>query len=154
MSLYIYTENSTLKRMLRETIEKWRKTDSGFDIPMLFGGTEAGTAIPLNLQIRVAAVNALGRPLPILLVPRSSITKTPLRLANSIGVIDMGYRGEVKAVVDCHTYNIVWQNGDRFFQLCRGNYNPWDEIIIVDDFRDMPAAPDDRGEGGFGSTGK
>ena len=154
MSLYIYTENADLARMLNENVQKWRPTDSGFDIPMLFGGTESGTAIPLNLKIRVAAVNALGRPLPILLVPRSSITKTPLRLANSIGVIDCGYRGEVLAVVDCHDRNIVWQNGDRFFQLCRGNFNPWDEIHIVRNFDELPSPPDNRGEGGFGSTGK
>jgi len=153
MSLYIYTENADLARMLNENVQKWRKTDSGFDIPMIFGGTEAGTAIPLNLKILGAAASILGRPLPILLVPRSSITKTPLRLANSIGVIDMGYRGEVIAVVDCHT-NTTWENGSRLFQLCRSNFNPWDEIVIVEDVKDLPTAPDDRGEGGFGSTGK
>ena len=33
-------------------------------------------------------------------MPRSSIVKTPLRLSNSVGVIDRGYRGQVTAVVD------------------------------------------------------
>ncbi|SVA76917.1 uncharacterized protein METZ01_LOCUS129771, partial [marine metagenome] len=33
-------------------------------------------------------------------MPRSSIAKTPLRLCNSIGLIDGGYRGEIMAVVD------------------------------------------------------
>ena len=34
------------------------------------------------------------------LMPRSSISKTPLRLANSVGLIDSGYRGEIMAAVD------------------------------------------------------
>ena len=34
------------------------------------------------------------------LFPRSSISKTPLRLANSIGLIDGGYRGELVGMVD------------------------------------------------------
>ena len=34
------------------------------------------------------------------LYPRSSVVKTPLRLANSVGIIDSGYRGNIKAVFD------------------------------------------------------
>ena len=34
------------------------------------------------------------------LFPRSSISKTPIRLANSIGLIDGGYRGEIMASCD------------------------------------------------------
>ncbi|GIS54687.1 hypothetical protein Ct9H90mP29_17290 [bacterium] len=37
---------------------------------------------------------------PYLLMPRSSISKTPLRQCNSIGLIDAGYRGEIMAAVD------------------------------------------------------
>ena len=37
---------------------------------------------------------------PYLLIPRSSISKTPLRMSNSIGLIDAGYRGEIMASVD------------------------------------------------------
>ena len=33
-----------------------------------------------------------------MLVPRSSISKTPLRMSNSIGIIDPSYRGEIMAV--------------------------------------------------------
>ena len=31
------------------------------------------------------------------LYPRSSISKTPLRMSNSTGIIDAGYRGEIIA---------------------------------------------------------
>ena len=37
---------------------------------------------------------------PYFLMPRSSISKTPLRLCNSVGLIDAGYRGEIMAAVD------------------------------------------------------
>lgn len=153
MSLYIYTDNDELRSLLRQQVSKWRPTDSGFDIPMLDGHIVEGRGIPLNLGIRVGAVSALGRHLPILLIPRSSISSTPLRLSNSIGLLDMGYRGEVLAKVDSSS-QYTWDAGVRLFQLCRGNYNPWDEIVIVDSLNDLPTAPDDRGEGGFGSTGK
>ena len=39
-------------------------------------------------------------PCSFLLLPRSSISKTPLRLSNSVGLIDAGYRGELQAPVD------------------------------------------------------
>ena len=45
------------------------------------------------------------------LYPRSSVsTKTPLRLANSVGIIDSGYRGNIKAVFDINQsyFNIVF----------------------------------------------
>ena len=46
-----------------------------------------------------------GTPQGFSLLPRSSIVKTPLRLSNSVGVIDRGYRGQVTAVVDNLKYN-------------------------------------------------
>ncbi|CDR95750.1 deoxyuridine 5'-triphosphate nucleotidohydrolase, putative [Babesia bigemina] len=52
-----------------------------------------------------------------LLMPRSSIAKTPLRLANSVGVIDAAYRGEIVLALDNirdEPYTI--QKGDRLVQ--------------------------------------
>ena len=37
------------------------------------------------------------------LYARSSVVKTPLRLANSVGIIDSGYRGNIKAVFNNKT---------------------------------------------------
>tara|TARA_R100000808_G_C2086093_1_gene108188 strand:- start:286 stop:702 length:417 start_codon:yes stop_codon:yes gene_type:complete len=51
-----------------------------------------------------------------LIFPRSSITKTDLRLGNCVGVIDSGYRGEVIVKFDCigeKSYEV----GDRIAQL-------------------------------------
>lgn len=84
-----------------------------------------------------------------MLVPRSSISKTPLRMSNSIGIIDAGYRGEIMAKVDNisdHYWNI--SKGDRLFQLISPDMSPMN-IVLVDELDET-----DRGEGGFGSTGK
>ena len=83
------------------------------------------------------------------LFPRSSISKTPLRLANSIGLIDGGYRGELIGMVD-NIYDEDYQikRGERYFQLVAVDSSPI-EFELVDILSDSS-----RGEGGFGSTGR
>ena len=52
------------------------------------------------------------------LMPRSSISKTPLRLANSVGLIDAGYRGEIMAAVDnIKDFAYEVEIGQRLFQI-------------------------------------
>ena len=83
------------------------------------------------------------------LLPRSSISKTSLRMANSMGLIDWGYRGELMAVVDHIKPNAEVQAlkaGDRLFQLAFPSLNPIKAIVV--DFIN----PTSRGTGGFGST--
>lgn len=85
-----------------------------------------------------------------LLFPRSSVFKTSLIQSNCVGVIDSGYRGEIKAIFRNTTDVIpaVFQEGERFCQLV---IVPIPEITVVE-------APElsesDRGENGYGSTGK
>ena len=84
------------------------------------------------------------------LVPRSSISKTPLRMSNSIGVIDAGYRGQIMACVDNvgpDPYTI--SQGDRLFQIVHPSLKPIVGIEAVDHLDETS-----RGEGGFGSTGR
>ena len=88
-------------------------------------------------------------PTSYMLVPRSSISKTPLRMANSIGIIDAGYRGEIMAAVDnIKTEDYTVKPNQRLFQLVAMNGAPI-TFEIVDELSDST-----RGEGGFGSTGK
>lgn len=81
-----------------------------------------------------------------LLFPRSSISNKDLTLANSVGVIDSSYRGEVKMrFVDSGP--IHYEEGERIGQLvilpCPAvEFNETEELSVTD-----------RGEGGFGSTG-
>lgn len=85
------------------------------------------------------------------LYPRSSISKTPLRLANSVGIIDRGYTGNLLVVVDNNSdtdYKI--EKGQRLFQLCGPHLNSTFRFVkIVDSLEETS-----RGDGGFGSTGK
>jgi len=87
-----------------------------------------------------------------LLFPRSSISKTDLRLANGVGVIDSGYRGEVifryKFKKDTYFAGMKrYEDGDRVGQLIIIPI-PQIELNEVDELTDT-----DRGDGGFGSTG-
>ena len=82
------------------------------------------------------------------LFPRSSISKTPLRMANSIGLIDGGYRGEIMAVCDnIKTEGYTAQKGQRLFQLVATDSSAI-EYELVEEL-EMTT----RGTGGFGSTG-
>jgi dUTP pyrophosphatase len=81
--------------------------------------------------------------------PRSSISKTPLRLANSVGIIDAGYRGNLMAMVDNRSseeYQI--QKGQRLFQICDRHLDTI-HLKLVEELSDS-----DRGNDGFGSTGR
>lgn len=83
------------------------------------------------------------------LMPRSSIYKTGLLMANSTGVIDKSYRGELKAPVWSMTGDSNVAKGDRLFQIVAPDMGWIRNVSIVDS---MPNT--DRGAGGFGSTGK
>jgi dUTP pyrophosphatase len=84
------------------------------------------------------------------LLPRSSISKTPLRMANSVGLIDAGYRGQLMGAVDAHGSTHACAVGDRYFQITAADLLPWRHIHVV---AEIPGGPTLRGEGGFGSTG-
>lgn len=84
-----------------------------------------------------------------LIIPRSSIgAKTPLRLSNSVGLIDSGYRGELGVLYDNISdvpYDI--HAGDRIAQLLvMPSYRFQAKVVDI-------LADSDRGEGGFGSSG-
>jgi dUTP pyrophosphatase len=88
-----------------------------------------------------------------LVFPRSSIRKTNLQLSNSVGVIDSGYRGELQATfnkiqgidnVERENYKV----GDRVCQIIIIPYPP----IEFNEVNELSNT--ERGEGGFGSTGK
>ena len=83
------------------------------------------------------------------LFPRSSISKTPLRLSNSIGLIDGGYRGEIMAPCDnIKDFEYTINEGERLFQLVASDSSPI-HYEIVDNISETS-----RGSKGFGSTGK
>lgn len=89
-----------------------------------------------------------------LLFPRSSVSKKDLVLANSVGVIDSGYRGEVQA----RFKSTVLQEGSQGYDIYSKNQAVCQLMILpyptieaewADELSDT-----ERGEGGFGSTTK
>jgi dUTP pyrophosphatase len=85
-----------------------------------------------------------------LVFPRSSIRKTDLSLTNCVGVVDSGYRGELQATFRKHkgVASKTYEVGDRVAQIMIIPHPPI-EFDEVDELSDS-----ERGEGGFGSTGK
>lgn len=95
-----------------------------------------------------------------LIFPRSSICKKEILLSNSVGVIDSGYRGEVSfkfkpSMVYASSMNLtigkddrVYSVGERVGQIIIMPY-PSIEFVEVDELSET-----ERGEGGYGSSGK
>jgi len=86
--------------------------------------------------------------------PRSSLSKTKLRLANSTGIIDAGYRGHLMGMFDLigtdELYTI--QQYDRLLQICAPGLLPI--IVQVVNSVEELGEQTKRGDGGFGSTGR
>jgi len=85
-----------------------------------------------------------------LIFPRSSVSKTTLSLCNAVGVVDSGYRGEIKLRFrDAKLYGgESYKVGDRVAQLMIIP-RPSVEFEEVEDLDET-----DRGLGGFGSSGE
>jgi len=94
--------------------------------------------------------------------PRSSLSKTQLRLANSTGIIDAGYRGHLMGMFDvvnipedvsddreCDYYG---EKFDRYLQICAPGLVPI--VVEIVESKDDLGEKTERGDGGFGSSGR
>lgn len=81
-----------------------------------------------------------------LVFPRSSVSKTTLILANSVGVIDSGYRGSIMLKFKYPEEGLVYEVGDRIGQLV---IIPYPQITF-EEVEELSET--ERGTGGFGST--
>ena len=137
---------SEVVRLMYENHGHFHKGDAGLDLFIIENQViEPGETSRIKLGISCENMDQK----PYLLMPRSSISKTPLRLCNAIGLIDAGYRGEIMAAVDNikkKSYKV--EKGQRLFQLVSMDGGPiYFELVDV-------LSSSERGEGGFGSTGK
>uniref|UniRef100_A0A6C0HXZ2 dUTP diphosphatase n=1 Tax=viral metagenome TaxID=1070528 RepID=A0A6C0HXZ2_9ZZZZ len=128
-------------------------SNAGFD---LFVPTESVvesnaskvTMISMDVKCQLQDNN---KPLSYYMYPRSSLSKTPLVLANHVGIIDSGYRGNlIGAFRNLSDYNFVVEKYTRLLQICHPTLSPF-VVELVDE---SELSITDRGEGGFGSTGK
>tara|TARA_B110000495_G_C22656861_1_gene389086 strand:- start:63 stop:515 length:453 start_codon:yes stop_codon:yes gene_type:complete len=150
MKLLIKTDNEYLKSLYTNH-QHYNPGDSGLDLfcpeDIIIG---PGETMKIDLQIQCEALhdNIENNNVSYYLYPRSSIIKTPLRLANSVGIIDAGYRGNIIACVDnIKNYEFKIEKGSRLFQICGPTLEPI-EIRVVNELSNSQ-----RGSGGFGSTG-
>jgi len=120
--------------------------NSGFDLaaPMSIQ-VESDTIVKLDFRVK-GAMYEDDMPIAYYLYARSSIVKTGLRLANSVGIIDSGYRGNLIAYFDVIKNDRVDVH-QRLVQICAPDLKPF-KIEIVDSLDQT-----ERGDGGFGSTG-
>ena len=129
--------------------EHFHNGDSGLDLfcPETII-VKPGETKCIDLMIQCEGISEeLQQNVSFYLYPRSSIFKTGVRMANSVGIIDAGYRGNIKVALDNHTsedYSI--KSGDRLFQIC-GPQLECITALIVNELSET-----DRGSGGFGST--
>lgn len=150
--LKIYTENPYLREYYDEkAVKQFHEGDSGFDLIFPSDITiNPGDTYLAKLGIHCSMSDHLSKNLSYLLMPRSSIIKTKLRMANSIGLIDAGYRGEICAAIDNigkEPHNC--KKGDRLFQIVSPNLAPFN-VDMVNTKDDLGITT--RGDGGFGST--
>lgn len=82
-----------------------------------------------------------------LVFPRSSIVNKDLTLSNSVGVIDSGYRGEVTLKFRLDGGG-EYEVGDRVGQII---IMPYPYVNLVES---KELSSSERGEGGYGSTGR
>jgi len=138
--------------------------DSGFDLisPHNTKNTKiTNTAlIDLGIQCSLTKItylengNILKIPSAYYLYPRSSIYKTSYRMANSVGIIDCGYRGNLMAAMDYHESlgrkldELEIKAGKRYWQICTPTLEPVYSVQIVGKLDGTS-----RGSGGHGSTG-
>ena len=152
--IHRYYINNSKMVVPPDEVDEHIHVDAGFDlyVPSSYD-VEPKTKVKVNTLVKTAMYYD-SNPCGFYLYPRSSSgSKTPLRLANSVGVIDSGYRGNCIAVFDNNSddsYNIAC--GDRLVQICAGNLLHPIYPIIVDTVEELGSSS--RGSGGFGSTGR
>jgi dUTP pyrophosphatase len=189
LSIYVDSSDSGLKNMYVEAAEKHNKKimndphfyDAGFDLFLpknekdsecygegtrFFGkGWKDSTINKVDFKVKCCAKmyvkNSKFYFTPFYTYARSSISKTPLRLANNQGIIDAGYRGSLIGMFDCiyntedsddREFDYYMPDYSRILQICAPGLVPI-YVHIVDNIEELGPSTS-RGEGGIGSTGK
>jgi dUTP pyrophosphatase len=140
-----------IKRLNENAVIPTHGSDAaaGYD---LYSCLDKSISIPPHETVKIGTGLAMSIPNNCwgAIYPRSGISsKLGLRPANCVGVIDPDYRGEIIVAIhnDSHAYQIIYP-GDRIAQfILRERFLcDWEEVEELDDT--------ERGDGGFGSTGK
>jgi dUTPase len=135
-----------------------RHIDAGFDlfVPHNLNCARENGVNKINHRIKCSASILSENRAPYntgyYLHPRSSIIKTPLRLANSTGIVDSGYRGNIIGAFDCNSDHYLVNEFERLIQICAPSLMPI-YVELVENEKDL-GEETARGGGGFGSSGR
>ena len=173
LKIFIDSEDDILKNLYinsilnhnNKLISQFDEMDAGFDLfcpsDLIFNENSI-CKIDLNICCSAQIVTDTGKNYytGYFLYPSSSISKTQLRLANSTGIIDSGYRGHIIGMFDIinnHPINSQVKQDykihkkDRYLQICAPGLIPI--IIELVNFKEELGGKTIRDEGGFGSIG-
>ena len=130
-------------------------TNAGFDLLTSENTSfnNSGSIRLVNLGVKAIMINKFSKQtVHFWLAPRSSIWKNGVTLANSMGVIDRSYRGELMAACknETNNFNHSINQGIRLVQILAPDMGHISKVEICDE-----SVLDEtvRGDGGFGSCG-
>jgi len=166
---YIENAYAEAATMHNNMIDTHKCPDAGFDVFCPTGKTvlspqPSNKAYFLDFKIKCAMLREEGEgteatttPLSFYLYPRSSLSKTPFRLANSTGIIDSGYRGDIGGYFDVKptVYGVEYEinSGAKLLQICAPTLEAFKVVAMPYQEFMQRFADTERGAGGFGSTG-
>jgi dUTP pyrophosphatase len=158
LTLFIEPINDEFAVLYRNAADSYNSTppserNSGFDLfcdTNDIDDTYSAHCLLVGQGCRAATFDEHGQRRAFWLAPRSSISRTPFTLANSLGLIDAGYRGIIKAALRMNGTGEKITMFQRLTQLAAPDLLPWVKVHVVDRLPDSETA---RGAGGFGSTG-
>jgi dUTP pyrophosphatase len=159
--LSIYVDNKDMLDWYKQRVKEHNHNvlndefpNSGFDLAftkyqVIYRGS--GEASKVDTGVKCKMMDG-GSTIGFYMYPRSSIYKTPLALANHVGIIDSGYRGNMIAMfrnLSDRDYEVAEYT--RLIQICHPTLKPF-LVNILDNENELGVTS--RGSGGFGSTGK
>jgi dUTP pyrophosphatase len=166
LKLAVSPGNYNLQNIYKKKVEEHNAsiltnkfTDSGFDLflPEATVFDKVFDSKFIDFQVKAEMVycdvkNNTTNTCAFTIHPRSSISKTPLMLANHTGIIDSGYRGSLIGAFRClnlNGSNYMVDQYTRLVQVCHPSLCP----IYVTLVKELDLSTTQRGNGGFGSTG-
>jgi dUTP pyrophosphatase len=164
--LYVKSENHELVELYKDHVKNHNDKimsdeypNSGFDLFIPHDTTfqKEIDSVFVDLEVKCEMTyherNKMAETSAYYVYPRSSMSKTPLMLANHTGIIDSGYRGFLIAALRYlksrdEQYEV--EKHTRLLQICHPSLCP----ILVKLVDESDLSTTKRGAGGFGSTGK
>lgn len=164
--LYVDKEEPELLEMYKKQIQEHNEQidtnpfpNSGFDLLLpqdttIWHNNNESYFIDFKIKTEMTftPLNHPSYPSAFYVYPRSSLSKTSLMLSNHVGIIDSGYRGNIKGAFRCldgfSHFNAT--KFTRLVQICHPSLCKI-RVVLVENETDLSTTL--RGSGGFGSTG-